>query len=194
MRYRHLGNSGLEVSEIGLGTNNFGGRMDAAKSATVIDRAIDLGVNMIDTANIYSDTAIAVADTTVLKSDVLQVYSDTTILVSDSIIVESSVQAVEVDTGNIYSDTAILESESTVIQSDVALLEAARAEPGQGAPSASASLLAKIDYLYKAWRNKVDQTATEYKLYDDAGTTVDQKATVSDNGTTFSKGEVDTGP
>jgi aryl-alcohol dehydrogenase-like predicted oxidoreductase len=54
MRYRHLGNSGLEVSEIGLGTNNFGGRMDAAAAAAVIDRAVDLGVNMIDTANVYS--------------------------------------------------------------------------------------------------------------------------------------------
>lgn len=54
MRYRHLGNSGLEVSEIGLGTNNFGWRMDAARSAAVIDRALDLGINMIDTANIYS--------------------------------------------------------------------------------------------------------------------------------------------
>lgn len=54
MRYRHLGNSGLEVSEVGLGTNNFGGRMDAAQAAAVIDRAIDLGVNMIDTADIYS--------------------------------------------------------------------------------------------------------------------------------------------
>ncbi|MBI4304716.1 MAG: aldo/keto reductase [Chloroflexi bacterium] len=54
MRYRHLGNSGLEVSEIGLGTNNFGGRMDAAQAAAVIDRAIELGINMIDTANIYS--------------------------------------------------------------------------------------------------------------------------------------------
>jgi aryl-alcohol dehydrogenase-like predicted oxidoreductase len=51
MRYRHLGNSGLEVSEIGLGTNNFGGRMDAPAAAAVIDRSIDLGVNMIDTAN-----------------------------------------------------------------------------------------------------------------------------------------------
>jgi aryl-alcohol dehydrogenase-like predicted oxidoreductase len=54
MRYRHLGNSGLEVSEVGLGTNNFGGRMDAAAAARVVDRALDLGINMIDTANVYS--------------------------------------------------------------------------------------------------------------------------------------------
>lgn len=54
MRYRHLGKSGLEVSEIGLGANNFGGRMDAGASARVIDRAIDLGINLIDTADTYS--------------------------------------------------------------------------------------------------------------------------------------------
>ncbi len=54
MKYRHLGNSGLEVSEIGLGTNNFGGRMDADQAAGVLNAAIDLGINLIDTADIYS--------------------------------------------------------------------------------------------------------------------------------------------
>ena len=50
------------------------------------------------------------------------------------------------------------------------------AEPGQGAPAATASIAAKIGYLYKAWRNKTEQTSSQYSLYDDAGTTVDQKA------------------
>ena len=54
MQYRHLGNSGLEVSAVGLGTNNFGGRMDAEASAKVVDKAIDVGINLIDTANTYS--------------------------------------------------------------------------------------------------------------------------------------------
>lgn len=68
------------------------------------------------------------------------------------------------------------------------------AEPGQGAPAATTTLAAKINYLYKAWRNKSDQDATTYQLYDDAGTTVDQKATISDSAGTFTKGEVATGP
>ena len=68
------------------------------------------------------------------------------------------------------------------------------AEPGQGAPAATATLAAKINYLYKAWRNKSTQTSTTYSLFDDAGSTVDQKATVSDDGTTATKGEVATGP
>lgn len=54
MEYRKLGNSGLEVSAIGLGTNNFGRRVDAAGTARVLDQALDDGVTFIDTANIYS--------------------------------------------------------------------------------------------------------------------------------------------
>lgn len=68
------------------------------------------------------------------------------------------------------------------------------AEPGQEAPPATTTLVKKIGYTYKSLRNKKTQTATERKLYADDGTTVDQKATDSDDGTTFTKGELGTGP
>jgi len=68
------------------------------------------------------------------------------------------------------------------------------AEPGQGAPAATASLVAKVGYLYKFLRNKLTQTATTLSVYNDAGDTVDQKATVSDDDTTFTRGEIETGP
>lgn len=56
MKYRHLGNSGLGVSEIGLGANSFGepGRRDAKQSAALIDAAIDHGINFVDTSNVYA--------------------------------------------------------------------------------------------------------------------------------------------
>lgn len=73
-------------------------------------------------------------------------------------------------------------------------LNANRAEPGQGAPAASVSLASKVDYLYKGWRNKKDQSNTTFKLYADDASTVDQKATVSDDGTTTTIGEIATGP
>ena len=82
----------------------------------------------------------------------------------------------------------------TVVDAILAMLDGARAEPGQGAPAVNPDAMTKLDYLYKAWRNKATQTATTYSLYDDAGTTVDQKATVSDDATTATKGEVATGP
>jgi hypothetical protein len=68
------------------------------------------------------------------------------------------------------------------------------AEPGQGAPGATISLAAKINYLFKAWRNTYTQTSDTYKLYNDAGDTVDQKATISDDGTVFTHAEVVSGP
>ena len=55
MEYRYLGKSGLKVSAIGLGTNNFGRRLDADASALVINHALDMSVNMIDTSNSYGD-------------------------------------------------------------------------------------------------------------------------------------------
>jgi aryl-alcohol dehydrogenase-like predicted oxidoreductase len=54
VEYRQLGKSGLRVSVIGLGTNQFGGKVDQAGVNTIIDGAIDLGINLIDTADGYT--------------------------------------------------------------------------------------------------------------------------------------------
>lgn len=53
MQYRQLGSSGARVSTVGLGGNNFGPRCDAARTAEVIHRALDVGINHVDTADIY---------------------------------------------------------------------------------------------------------------------------------------------
>jgi len=53
MEFRNLGNSGLKVSEVGLGGNNFGWWVDEATSTTVINTALEAGINFIDTADVY---------------------------------------------------------------------------------------------------------------------------------------------
>jgi aryl-alcohol dehydrogenase-like predicted oxidoreductase len=53
MRTRFLGEGGPEVSVVGLGTNNFGWRADYEQSLAVIDAALESGVTLIDTADIY---------------------------------------------------------------------------------------------------------------------------------------------
>ena len=53
MELRALGSSGLKVSLIGLGCNNFGGRIDLEATRKVIDKTLALGVNHLDTADIY---------------------------------------------------------------------------------------------------------------------------------------------
>src|SRR6202041_1067653 len=54
MQIRNLGGSGLRVSAVGLGCNNFGQRTDLETSRKVIHKAIDLGVTLFDTADIYA--------------------------------------------------------------------------------------------------------------------------------------------
>jgi aryl-alcohol dehydrogenase-like predicted oxidoreductase len=53
MKYRGIGKSGLQVSTIGLGCNNFGMRLDLEGSRAVIHAAIDAGITLFDTADIY---------------------------------------------------------------------------------------------------------------------------------------------
>ncbi len=53
MEYRMLGRSGLKVSEIGLGCNNFGPRTDKETSMNIINYALEMGINFIDTAEMY---------------------------------------------------------------------------------------------------------------------------------------------
>jgi aryl-alcohol dehydrogenase-like predicted oxidoreductase len=63
MKYRLLGNTGLRVSELCLGTMTFGGKgwaqyigkLDQQAVDTIVKRSVDAGINFIDTANVYSD-------------------------------------------------------------------------------------------------------------------------------------------
>jgi aryl-alcohol dehydrogenase-like predicted oxidoreductase len=55
MNYRQLGNSGVRVSVIGMGTNRFGNKVEKAAVSTILDAALDLGINFIDTADVYAN-------------------------------------------------------------------------------------------------------------------------------------------
>ena len=55
MQERNLGKSGLRVSVVGLGCNNFGGRIDLEATRKVVHKAIDLGIALFDTADVYGE-------------------------------------------------------------------------------------------------------------------------------------------
>jgi aryl-alcohol dehydrogenase-like predicted oxidoreductase len=55
MKLRSLGASGLKVSQIGLGCNNFGLRMEIEEARAVIHKALDLGITLFDTADVYGN-------------------------------------------------------------------------------------------------------------------------------------------
>ena len=58
MTYRHLGRSGLMVSTVGLGCNNFGMRIDADATKAVVAAALDNGITMFDTSDSYGDSEL----------------------------------------------------------------------------------------------------------------------------------------
>jgi aryl-alcohol dehydrogenase-like predicted oxidoreductase len=55
MKRRNLGKSGLQVSLVGLGCNNFGGRIDLEASRKVVHKSLDLGITLLDTADYYGN-------------------------------------------------------------------------------------------------------------------------------------------
>ncbi|MCA3564482.1 MAG: aldo/keto reductase [Methylocystis sp.] len=55
MKLRNLGRSGLRVSVVGLGCNNFGGRIDLEATRKVVHKALDCGITLFDTADIYGE-------------------------------------------------------------------------------------------------------------------------------------------
>jgi len=55
MKLRNLGRSGLRVSVVGLGCNNFGGRIDLEATRKVVHKALDCGITLFDTADVYGE-------------------------------------------------------------------------------------------------------------------------------------------
>ncbi|MDX2222319.1 MAG: aldo/keto reductase [Rhodospirillaceae bacterium] len=59
MDYRLLGKSGLKVSAVGVGCNNFGMLIDAAQSKVVVHKALDIGITLFDTADVYGTSGLS---------------------------------------------------------------------------------------------------------------------------------------
>ena len=154
---------------------------DTPAAIAALDAVVD--TVKVDTAAILVDTGTTIPATITTAQndlDIITGASGVNLLTAT----QASIDAIEVDTGTTLE---------TTLNAVLALLDDARGEPAQGAPAVNPDAMTKIDYLYKAWRNKATQTATTYSLYDDAGTTVDQKSTDSSDGTTATKGEIVTG-
>ena len=170
---------GLPISD--AGGLDLDGRLDAAVTSrlapTVAGRTLDVSVGGeagVDWANVGTPgSTVGLSATTV-----------------------ATVTAVTGLTASNLDATVSSRATPTQVNAEVvdALNVDTYAEPGQGLPAATTTLVGKLGYLYKAWRNRSTQTATQYSLYNDDAVTVDQKSTVSDDATTFDRTEVASGP
>ncbi len=135
----------------------------------------------------HSDFQSRVPKLVATNSQLSDLASD---LRSVAILNQSAISDIYSLLSDVSSDLGVMSG----IQSDIySALTTARAEPAQGAPAATATPLSKLDFIYKATRNKVTQTASRFVIYADDATTKDHSTVVSDDGTTFTRGEIGTG-
>jgi len=106
----------------------------------------------------------------------------------------TSIIAIEADTNELQGDWTNGGRLDLLLDQLITQVDTASSEPGQGAPPVSAKMALKIDYLYKWTRNRTTSTATGINHYADDATTVDQKATHSDDGSTYERTEFIAGP
>lgn len=147
------------------------------------------GTKALDNFNTYFDNADTVSAT---KLDDLGLIGNA--VVANGVGIGQVYSRLGAPAGASMSDDIAAVPAAVKPQVVAALTTDTYGEPAQGAPAATLSLAGKIAFLYKAWRNKSTQTDTEYALFADDGTTVDQKATVGDSGGTLTRGEIATGP
>ncbi len=189
------------------------GLMEPKIGAPAADLAADIAAVKVDSAAILVDTDVIGAlgagltdlggMSTGMKAEV-NAEADTA--VSDASLataaalatVDGIVDAILVDTDTTVPAliTGLNDLSAANVNAEVvdALNVDTYVEPGQKLPPMDASLVEKIGFMYKAWRNKSTETATQYSLFNDDASTVDQKAVVSDDATTATKAEVATGP
>lgn len=177
------------VSAVGTVVGRFTLRKTSALKPTTADRTLDVsagGEAGVDWANIGSPTtAVNLSATNIDVDQVVASVSGAVASVTGN--VGGNV------TGSVGSLAAQAKADVNAEVLDV-LNTDTFAEPGQEAPPATTTLVKKIGYLYKMFRNKKTQTSTAFSLYADDASTVDQKATVSDDATTATRGEIVSGP
>ncbi len=105
---------------------------------------------------------------------------------------------VDASTGVAGSVIEEIENRATPAQVNTEVVDVLKTDtitlPGQAAPPAAPTIEEAVAWLYKAFRNKKELTSALWSLYDDAGSTVHSKATVSDAAGTATKEEVISGP
>jgi len=171
---------------------------DALAASAVIE--IGAGSGALDAAGIRAAVGLASAN---LDTQLSGINSKTTNLPSDPADESLIIAATDAIMSRIgaplgASISADIATKATPAQVNTEVLDVLTvdtfAQPGQEAPAATTSILNMLRYWYKMFRNKKTQTATDFKLYNDAETTVDQKSSISLSGGTMTRGEVQSGP
>ncbi len=184
--------AGASVTLTGLAVTD----IEIYKDGSVTQRASDSGYTLLDTDGIDFDGITGIHGFKIDLSDnttagFFVAGSHYAVVVSAVTVDSQTVNFVAAEFDIVAEGASLADINAEVV--DVLRVDTV-GEPAQGAPPATTTLQYKIDFLYKALRNQKWQTGTTLTIYNDAADTVDHKATISDDATTFKKGEIVAGP
>lgn len=145
--------------------------------------AMDLVANAVD------DTAVA---TGAINADAIAANAITAAKVADGTIDAATFAAGAINAAAIATDA--VDGDALAASAVDEIWAETEAQPGQETPAATQTMRKILAYLYKFMRNKITNDGSSIEVYDDAGSTVDQKATASEAGGTVTRGEFGTGP
>ncbi len=154
----------------------------AADNLELFTEVLESGTGLID-AGTFKAAAI---DSTAIADNAITAAKINADAITNAKIADDAIGAENLATDAISADAL---SSAAVDE----IWAKAMSDLAQGAPSATASALVALNHLYEAWRNKTTTTATLITLMKDDGSTGLVKSTISDDGTTFIKGEFITG-
>jgi len=172
-----------------------------ADTASITTMQDELTSVLVDTRTL-SNATYGLDALETITSDILEALDSVTagpiasILVDTNATLDNKIDSILEDTKTTLDNkiSSILVDTGTDIASQLSSVESAVAgtfaEPGAGAPPAAPTLNQAVNWLYRQWRNKVETTSGTLKLYDDAGTGVLASCALSDDATTFVKGEL----
>ena len=185
--------------DVTVGAHAAGSFTSAAWAASaIISAAISAGAitstGIADGAITSAEIAAGAIISATFAAGAINAAALATDAIASAKISADAVTKIQVGLATSAAVTTIDDFLDTEIAAILALLDDPRGEPGQGAPPVNPDLATKIDYLYKFARNRVTQTSATFSIYADDATTVDHKATVGDDATTFDRGELATGP
>jgi hypothetical protein len=169
--------------------------LDEDSTTIDLDAAIRAAVGL---ASANLDTQLSAIDTVV---DSILVDTGTDIpatLTTVAAYLDTEVAAILEDTGTTLPAQIAALNNLSAAQVNAEVVDCLNVDaytiPSQGSPGTSVSIVTALGYLFKAFRNKCEQTSTAYILYADNGSTVDQRASCSDDGSVFTRSKVETGP
>jgi hypothetical protein len=177
--------------------------VDAAEIGGTAQTGQDIGATLGAPAgaSVSADVAAVKGDTAAIKAktdNLPATPADEATVAAVGLVVDDLPTLAEIEASAVLAKEATVAERATPAQVNAEVLDVLNvdtfAEPGQEAPPATTTLVKKIGYLYKAFRNRITQDASTLRLFNDAGTVVDQKATTADDGTTYTRGKIGTGP